>query len=836
MKTKLQLFISNLNTAWGRGLFAFLLGIVLIQDATAAAAQVGAGYVDSANYSNGKLTTEGWAGAESAAQQIVAVKVLLDGKKVYEGPFERLQRPDVATAMGRGDWLRSGWKVSFKLDDDFPSGSHSMLVEAIPDAGTPIKLSNSDQVNQFILAANNDPSKSTVRATKLIIGLSLIILVIIFFYAEQISKNNFRSYISPQSVLVIGVLASFIIAVGLGLTGSSLNLGTQQSPFIQSSMTKIWGKDQPIRSDEWLVLTPLAIGQYNHTPRNPIINTNHGEDGQNMLIVGMTGVPVAHISELAKPATWGFFLFDLKRALAWNWCFPFFGCLLTLWAVLCVLIPNQWRANFVASLIFNISPYIVGWSHWPAYTAFFPCAVFLSALKIAQAERLREKIVFSVILGLSFAGFVFVLYPPWQVSLAYLFIAITLGVVIRDKVYRKIDFRCLAAYFIAACIAALLIVLWWVDAKSAIEAMENTVYPGQRTTVLGGNLSLPFILRGFTNIETLQGLASPLSNQSEISSFYYMFLPLAVAFAIAAYRRTVTSIDIGLAIFISFTLFFMLVGMPETLAKFSLWGRVPSNRADLSLGLGTALLSSSLLSKPGHTEAPSIMLRILGALTALAWTYAIYRCLMALDDSITQGLNSSIISAILIISAAISYKLVTGNLKHFLYLNLALAAATTLTMNPLSIAPKRITNTLLSTHPISLLKTDKILLLNNMLPSMYLVASGAHTVNGIYYYPQSSIWKRIDPQGTAANTYNRYQHLFYTTEKPSRGAPLSITSPQPDVVKVNIDPTTFDFTLTGATVIGAPSGEDQNLDKNISISKSFSKDGWSWFRVVMTHR
>lgn len=43
-----------------------------------------------------------------------------------------------------------------------------------------------------------------------------------------------------------------------------------------------------------------------------------------MLVVGMTGVPVAHISAVAKPATWGFFLFDLRQALAWYWWFPFF--------------------------------------------------------------------------------------------------------------------------------------------------------------------------------------------------------------------------------------------------------------------------------------------------------------------------------------------------------------------------------------------------------------------------------------------------------------------------------------------------------------------------------
>jgi len=618
----------------------------------------------------------------------------------------------------------------------------------------------------------------------------------------------------------------------MGLSGSSLSLGIQQSPFVQGDMTKIWGKDQPIRSDEWLVLTPLAIAQYNHIPKNPVINSNHGEDGQNMLIVGMTGVPVAHISEIAKPATWGFFLFDLKRALAWDWCFPFFGCLLALWGVFCVVMPNQWKANFLASLLFNISPYIIGWSHWPAYAAFFPSIIFLSALKITETSGLWRKIFLAVPLGASLAGFVFVLYPPWQVSLGYLFIAITIGVLIRDKTYKTIDIKCCAAYTLAIGIALILLAAWWVDAKSAIEAMEATVYPGQRTTVLGGNLTLSFILRGFTNIQTLQALTSPLSNQSEISSFYYMLIPLAVSFIIALYRKMITSVDICLTIFIVFSLFFMMVGIPEPLAKFSLWGRVPSNRADLSLGLGSLILACSLLSKLNPSHPPSNLLKVIATVSASIWAYVVYRSIQTLDDSIVQNLTNGVLSAILITTAAIGYALVSGNLRNFLYLNLALAGATTITMNPLNIAPKNINNNLSSPATVSLKKSDKILVLSNMLPSMYLVASGSHTINGIYYYPQKSIWARLDPTGTNSNTYNRYQHLFYTIETPGDGADFNITTPQPDVVKININTANFDFSITGATVVAAPSSEDSALKTNRSLALTSSINGWSWYRVI----
>ena len=39
----------------------------------------------------------------------------------------------------------------------------------------------------------------------------------------------------------------------------------------------------------------MAISQVYHYPKSPIVNNNWGSDGHNMLVVGMTGVPVAHI-------------------------------------------------------------------------------------------------------------------------------------------------------------------------------------------------------------------------------------------------------------------------------------------------------------------------------------------------------------------------------------------------------------------------------------------------------------------------------------------------------------------------------------------------------------
>src|SRR5262249_49394671 len=65
------------------------------------------------------------------------------------------------------------------------------------------------------------------------------------------------------------------------------------------------------RSDEWIKNTPPALGQFNHDPKFPVVNTNIG-DGQNML-AWMPNTPVWHLTALARPATWGYFFLGPQR-------------------------------------------------------------------------------------------------------------------------------------------------------------------------------------------------------------------------------------------------------------------------------------------------------------------------------------------------------------------------------------------------------------------------------------------------------------------------------------------------------------------------------------------
>ena len=796
----------------------------------------GEGFVDKITISNNRVDILGWAAPYDASQKITSINILFDNTPVYKGAFARLQRPDVVLAYARPLWNDSGWQVSFKTPDELNEGIHAVTAQAQTSAGQWIPLAISDAAKIIQTSPGAREEKILIRNVKIVIACALLFLVICFLKASSLTlaiNTRFKLSLSEPVIFTGCVLLVSFLFVSLGLTGSSLGLGQPNTPFVQINSTQVLGHNQGVRSDEWLVLTPFAIAQYNHKPKNPILNKNLGEDGQNMLIVGMTGAPVAHISAIAKPATWGYFVFDLKRALSWNWCFPIVGCFLALAFVLNRLSDGHWKHGFLFSALFCCAPYVVAWSNWPAYVIFFPCVIFLCALQILKTYTAYKLVILGAVMGIAMAGYVFVLYPAWQVSVGYVFVAITANVVIREKLYNALNGKRILAYAFAMSLAGVVVGLWWVDAKPAIELMERTVYPGQRITT-GGIATLPSLLRGFTNITTLYKLDSSFSNQSEIASFYYFFLPLLMLFVIHLLQKTVTSLEWVLLSIILFILFYMFYGIPLEWARYSLWGRVPPLRADLALGLSCTLLTYVLFIRKHEPIVSPTLINSIAMLAALAWAYVVYHSMRQLAPSILADFNAGITTALLIVATAIGYCLITDRLKTFICLSLGLSFATTASFNPINIAPTQINVRLTDAKHAqlaNLLSKHRVLVLENTVTTMFLLASGVPVANGIFYYPQKTLWSRLDPSGVQADTYNRYMHLTYLSAlAPAKDYVLG--TPRADVVTVTVNLETFNFIHSGAGMVTATDSHRDALDNNPSLSFIMSVDGWSWYTTT----
>jgi hypothetical protein len=161
---------------------------------------------------------------------------------------------------------------------------------------------------------------------------------------------------------VLGVL--FLLLVACGITGNPVGLIRSFGISEPVGEKLLLFRYRPIRTDDFIAHgSASAVSNYNHTPRFPLINRNTGLSGRNMLFLHDWGAPVLHPAVLLKPAVWGFFFLDLRRALAWYWFFPVvfgmaaFAFLLdTLFPAVTVLLKTEsveydWYVGVIATLV-----------------------------------------------------------------------------------------------------------------------------------------------------------------------------------------------------------------------------------------------------------------------------------------------------------------------------------------------------------------------------------------------------------------------------------------------------------------------------------------------------
>jgi hypothetical protein len=97
----------------------------------------------------GHLLAQGWAVSAVPGAPVTTVTLLVDGKPIAETETFEL-RPDVASAYGRTDFEKSGWKLEAPLKK-FGPGKHSVTVRATNKNGdeltvTGVPLTSIDRI------------------------------------------------------------------------------------------------------------------------------------------------------------------------------------------------------------------------------------------------------------------------------------------------------------------------------------------------------------------------------------------------------------------------------------------------------------------------------------------------------------------------------------------------------------------------------------------------------------------------------------------------------------------------------------------------------------------
>jgi hypothetical protein len=254
---------------------------------------------------------------------------------------------------------------------------------------------------------------------------------------------------------------------------------------------------------------------------------------------------------------------------------------------------NFWLSAFGAFFIF-LSGAEQWWSYWLGTYMMYLNGMLISFIYLLYSKNIKALIIAGVIFLFSSFSFLNGLYPPWQVPLIYLYLAIFIGYLLKKKNFKSIkESLWLRVGIISATGIVLLFFLYhyYEMVKDTFTMMVNTAYPGKRTTN-GGDLSNAKLFSEFFGMYMSdQHFPQKWLNICEASSFI-MFFP--IVFYGMGYNyfklKKIDWLQLMVALCTIVLLVWLVVGFPSFLSKISLLSMSPAYRTLPVFGAVNAVL------------------------------------------------------------------------------------------------------------------------------------------------------------------------------------------------------------------------------------------------------
>lgn len=548
-------------------------------------------------------------------------------------------------------------------------------------------------------------------------------------------------------------LIVFILCVIFKVHGSSINeynrLFANYDEYARESV--LIGESRAIRSDEWLVHTPYYMSQaYNGFGKSSEQVSMEGQD----MIVGYNA-PVADITLLSKPFTWGYMLLGNEYGLSWYWCSKIILLILVVFELCMVVTQKNKKVSLIGAVMIAFAPTVQWWFVPHMVDVFFwGMAVFVTAYHYFMAVG-RRRWLFMVLLPLTIITFVLALFPSLQIPVALSMLALFIACMVRDK--KKITFKKKDIWQLVVMGAAVLSVLGYTiwTSKEAIMRLYNTVYPGKRVS-LGGGLGVKSL---FTDLTTflLPYKDITYANNSEVSTFI-QFAPMLMMLYPVIWKKMKRdkNMIVGNTLLVTLIVMavFMLVGFPELLAKLTMFSYI--NRMDIAYGLIATIFTVWGCDMIWRRE----VITKKQALVVVGIIGFLYVCFVGKNELGYMGWKYYIVAIAGL--AVLSYLILTRREKLATVGVMSLVLISGATVNPVAIGMKPLTGHPLEQKIKEIAKDDagaNWLALDGIVLQQMGIANGAKMLNAVNFYPDYGKWEKIDPERVYDEVYNRYAHM-----------------------------------------------------------------------------
>ena len=594
-----------------------------------------------------------------------------------------------------------------------------------------------------------------------IVGAILMYVMIHFI----IKLEKIYDFIYKYRYHIAGTI--FIICVIFEYSGSSIGIYNDilQTQSTDTYFTPILGKYRSIRSDEWVVNTPIFVSQAIDED-NRFAYYNDNLRGTNTDMYSVLSPPVWDLLTIARPFNIGFLLFGASRGLTFLWFGKYIALMLVAFEF-CMLITDKKKIISAIGMMLIVFSAATQWWNLTLDILIFGMLALILADKYLSTENLKTKILCAIGIFFSAISYVFVMYPAWQIPFIFIFIAIFISLCIKNrKVYKLYKKDILIILCVIIAIGAIGLRYLYMSGD-ALNATMSTDYPGSRFETGGGGLKVIFSYI-YSFLFPYSGVENPCELAGMIS-FYPIPIVLAIIYLIRNKdRKQHMGFFIPLILLSVIYSIFTIFETNKIFATITLLFMTPGWRLAVPLGFIQVLLLIYLLSIMKNDT--KIMKDDIAKLLAIVLSVIFLSiALKTAPANLLGSLKSYCCGLILLIFLYLILTMNSEKNRKILFVGLiGMSIVTGATVNPIQKGISVLTDKPVAQEVRKIVEQEpenNLWITDSTIFYMqnYILASGAKVLNSTNIYPNFDLFETVlgeeFEKEENRKIYNRYEHV-----------------------------------------------------------------------------
>ena len=597
------------------------------------------------------------------------------------------------------------------------------------------------------------------------------------------SKLNLIGKIIYKYRYYIAVII-FIICVIFEISGSSIGCWKDFINVDNIDDGVILGVSRGIRSDEWAVLTPMSFSQ-KFDGFKYFSNLIRGTSTDVFIVYGL---PTLNLMEIFRPFQLGYLFLGISKGLSFFWCGRFITLFLVSFELGMIITNKNKLLSFIEAIMITLSPMIQWWFavNGVAEIFIFGQLAIILLDKYMNTDSLKKRIIYLIGLVICAGGYVLVFYPAWQIPMAYIFLALAIWIIIKNRKKCKVNYKDIILIILALAIFAICMLYVLCNSFDTIKTVMGTVYPGSRMETGGeyGSYYMQYILDIFLPFKA----SGIITNTCEMATMFTLFpMGLILSFIVIFKEKNKDVALISLLIVYTFLSIWCIFGFPAIIAKITLMSNTLARRTLLAVGFLDILIlmrSLSIIEKPVNRIPAAIISIILSIILVL----------------VTKKTNTTYVNKIMMICVAIMcinlfYLILRYKAKYaklfFTFGIVFVMIMAGATVNPIRTGVGVVYDSeiIKEIQYINDEDSGKWIVEELGFPiANYVLMAGVPVINATNTYPDLDKWHMIDTELEYEEVYNRYAHIIIKLKKSEQDFEDKFELIQSDTFVVNLLP------------------------------------------------